>query len=1133
MKKKKIPRGYPKGEWSPQAIRVMEERYLIKDLRGRILETPDEMCWRVANEVGEVERNFGASEKNTEEIKRKFYELMVKKFFLPNSPTLMNAGRGNNLQYSACFVLPVGDSLTEIFEAIKRAALIHQSGGGTGFSFSRIRPKGSIVRSTRGVASGPVSFMRVFDAATAEIKQGGMRRGANMGVLRVDHPDILEFIESKKEGGITNFNISVAATDEFMKAVKKDGYYWLYDPFLKKKTKKIKAKEVFEKICQMAWATGDPGMIFIDKINQSPANPVPEMGPIEATNPCVVGSTLIATEKGLVRIKDLVRKKMEVRILTDNKVLGGEGLVLRSHNHLWDNGKKKVWLLRTKSGFELKATPDHKIMTKRGWVPLEKLKIGKDEVLLQSQEGSFNQEKKLPFYYPGFPSNWSKKFGQVLGWLIGDGWLSEDKKNYRVGFSFGADDKRIMEYFRKVISLWYGREVKPVLRQNGVYHLSYHSRRLVDFFKKLGVKAVKAEEKEVPESVFTAPKEGVIGFLQGLFTADGTVNFIPGKSAEIRLTSKSKKLLKEVQVLLLNLGIPSVIYNRYRSPQEKFFYKNKKGEKKSYLCDGICFELVISRQPVLKFLKEIGFLGNKHKQKIKGLLGKKYYQRTWWDPVVEVKPAGEEEVFDITEPVTYSMIANGIVIADCGEQPLYPNEACNLGSINLALMVKKEGRKKQIDWDKLEGVVRLAVRFLDNVIDINPFPLEEITQTVKSNRRIGLGVMGWADLLFQLEIPYESKEAVNLAKKVMKFIQKVGHQASFELAKERGPFPNFPKSIYKDGPPLRNATVTTIAPTGSLSILANCSSGIEPLFALAYRHKTKDRELTFINPYFLEAAKKYHLDKEVIKKVEEEGSLKNTSVSSRLKKIFATAHEISWKGHIDMQAAFQQGTDNAVSKTINFPHEATVEDVYQAYLYAYQKGCRGITVYRDRCKEEQVLYAGKQEKEEKKKLEIKPRPTVVSGKTYRIVTPVGTAFITINVNGDNQPLEVFITVGKAGSDVRADSEAIGRLISLCLRLGSDFSPQEVLAQIIDQLEGIGGSESVGFGKERIRSLADGVAKVLKNYLAGDGEEKEIISEQPSLISLRKKGDLCPKCGQATLIYEEGCLKCSYCGFNKC
>jgi len=747
--KEKVPKGYPKGKWTSQAIRVMEERYLIKNLRGRILETPDEMCWRVAKEVGEVEKKFGADENNTKEAIRRFYELMVNRLFFPNSPTLMNAGRGNNLQYSACFVLPVGDSLTEIFEAVKRAALIHQSGGGTGFSFSRLRPKGSIVRSTRGVASGPVSFMRVFDAATAEIKQGGMRRGANMGVLRVDHPDIFEFIESKKEGGITNFNISVAVSDEFMKAVKKDDFYWLYDPFLKKRIKKAKAREIFEKICQMAWATGDPGMIFIDRLNAGPANPVPEMGPIEATNPC-------------------------------------------------------------------------------------------------------------------------------------------------------------------------------------------------------------------------------------------------------------------------------------------------------------------------------------------------------------------------------------------GEQPLYPNEACNLGSINLALMIKGE-RKKEVDWEKLKETVWWAVRFLDNVVEINPFPLEEITKTVLLNRRIGLGVMGWADMLFQLEIPYESREAVKLGEKIMKFIQKEGYKASRELAKERGPFPNFSKSIYKDGPPLRNATVTTIAPTGSLSILANCSSGIEPLFALSYRHKTPQRELVFVNPYFLEAAKKYRLLPEIIRKVEEEGSLKNTNAPLKLKKIFATAHEISWKGHVDMQAAFQKGTDNAVSKTINFPHEATVEDVKNAYLYAYQRGCMGITVYRDRCKEEQVLYAGK---EEKKKLEIKPRPMVVSGKTYRIQTPVGTAFITINVNGDENPLEVFITVGKAGSDVRADSEAIGRLISLCLRLGADFSPKEVLAQIVDQLEGIGGSSSIGFGKDKVRSLADGVAKVLELYL-GEKKDVSLAGEQSSLPLTTKPRDICPKCGQATLIYEEGCLKCTSCGYSKC
>lgn len=764
MVKKDAPKGYPsysghiiqarraQDNWSDQALTVLKERYLAKDSRGRIIETPEGMIYRVARRIASAEKNFGASKKERENLTRAFYKMMAEKLFLPNSPTLMNAGRDDNLQYSACFVLPVGDSLVEIFEAVKNAALIHKSGGGTGFDFSDLRPSGSIVRSTRGVASGPVSFMRVFDAATAEVKQGGMRRGANMGILRVDHPDILKFIESKAKGEITNFNISVAVTDRFMKAVLKNGEYWLQDPLSGKKVKKLKAKEVFDKIVQMAWQSGDPGLVFLDHINFGPANPVPSMGPVKATNPC-------------------------------------------------------------------------------------------------------------------------------------------------------------------------------------------------------------------------------------------------------------------------------------------------------------------------------------------------------------------------------------------GEQPLYSNEACNLGSINLSLMRKKD--KKEVDWDLLAKTTRLAVRFLDDVIEVNKFPLEEIDKTVKLNRRIGLGVMGWADLLFQLEIPYNSSKALKLAEKLMRFIQKTAHQESQNLAEQRGPFPNFSKSIYKGGPPLRNATLTTIAPTGSLSIIANCSSGIEPLFALSFKHKANGRELTFFNPYFLKAAKKNNLSKETLAKVESQGSLEGLDVPKKLKKIFVTAHQISWKDHINTQVAFQKGTDNAVSKTINFPHEATVNEVEQAYLYAYKKGCLGITVYRDRCKESQVLYAG-EEKKPKMKVKIKPRPSVVSGKTYRVETPVGTAFVSVNTNSEGELLEVFVNVGKAGSDIAADAEAIGRLISLNLRLGAGFSSRDVLAQIIDQLEGIGGGESIGFGKNKIRSLADGIAKVLRDYLGTSAKEGTTeVSEQTSLLNHHHHRDLCPSCGHASLIFEEGCAKCLYCGYNKC
>lgn len=759
MAKKDAPKGYSRGQWTKEAVRVLEERYLMKDSRGKIIETPDGMAYRVAREVAAAEKIFGADEKKREQVTREFYELICRRLFMPNSPTLMNAGKGNNLQYSGCYVLPVGDSLAEIFDAIKNTAIVHQSGGGTGFSFSSLRPKGSRVKSTHGVASGAVSFMRVFDAATNEVKQGGARRGANMGVLRVDHPDIEEFVESKLKGGITNFNISVAVTDVFMRAVEKDKDYWLYDPYLKRKTKKLKAREVFGRIVKGAWANGDPGVIFIDRVNAGPANPVPAMGPVAATNPC-------------------------------------------------------------------------------------------------------------------------------------------------------------------------------------------------------------------------------------------------------------------------------------------------------------------------------------------------------------------------------------------GEQPLYPNEACNLGSINLSLMVKKG--IKEVDWEKLDQVTRTATRFLDDVIEVNPYPLPEIDKIVKANRRVGLGVMGWADLLFQLEIPYDSREAVGLAKKVMKFIQKKAHEESGKMALERGEFPNFKKSVYKDGKPLRNATLTTIAPTGSISIVAGASSGIEPLFALAYKHKVDDRELYFFNPYFEEAAKKHGLDKDIIEKVKTRGNLHGLEVPKKLARVFVTAHEVEWRGHINTQAAFQAGVDNAVSKTINLPNEAEVATVEKAYLYAYKKGCMGITVYRDRCREEQVLYAGEDKKkaatEGQRELKVKPRPAVAIGKTYRIETPVGTAFVTVNTNGKNDPFEVFVNVGKVGSDIAADAEAIGRLISLNLRLGSDFSWTEVLAQIIEQLEGIGGGESVGFGPNRIRSLADGVAKILKEYLGGQQASVSQIGAQPNLLErVRRRGhrDMCPSCGMSALIFEEGCAKCSYCGYNKC
>lgn len=770
---KKFPR--PKdvqGVWSDAAKRVLEERYLLRE-GDKVVETPDEMCWRVAADIAQAEEKWSTPE----EVYRTasdFYRIMVEKKFTPNSPTLMNAGKNNGLQYSACYVLPVPDSLDGIFETIKNAAIIHQSGGGTGFAFSRLRPKDSLVKKSHGKASGPVSFLRVFDAATEAVKQGGKRRGANMGILKVDHPDVQEFIKCKLDGGITNFNISVTMTEEFMKAYEEDREYDLVDPHTDKVTGKMKAREVFDEICDAAWRTGDPGCIFIDRINQGPANPVPSIGPVEATNPC-------------------------------------------------------------------------------------------------------------------------------------------------------------------------------------------------------------------------------------------------------------------------------------------------------------------------------------------------------------------------------------------GEQPLYPNEACNLGSINLSKFVVEKDGKQDLDWNELERVVRLSVRFLDDVIERNPYPLPEIDKCVKDNRRIGLGVMGWADLLFMLRIPYDSEEALQLGEKIMGFLEEFGHDESSNMAKVRGPFPNWFKSIYKDDKPLRNSTVTTIAPTGSISIIADCSSGIEPIFAMAFMHKVGDRQLDFINPWLVDALKKRDLWNDVVKqeiiKTGEIGHL--DFIPEDIRKVFTTAHEVAPDWHVRMQGAFQKNTDNAVSKTVNLPNSATVEDVKRIYLLAYEVGCQGITIFRDGCKNTQVLHRGIKDKDaappaeapkaaDEDRYAIKPRPRKLTGVTVRENTPTGTSYVTLNSDEHNDLFEVFVNIGKAGSDVQADSEAIGRLVSFILRIPGPWSSDYRVREIVNQLRNIGGRREYGFGKSRVRSIPDAVAKVLAEHVLGEmnGDSHGKAEEQappgePLVRQIKAGADICPECGSATLISEEGCSKCYDCGFANC
>ncbi len=768
----------PRIDISENARRVLEKRYLKKGPDGNPIETVEEMFWRVARNIAQAETVFDP-DADVEAVASEFYDMMTGLEFMPNSPTLMNAGRELQ-QLSACFVLPVEDSMESIFEAVKNTALIHKSGGGTGFSFSRLRPSGDCVGSTSGISSGPISFMTVFDSATEAIKQGGTRRGANMGILRVDHPDIMNFIVCKEDNSrLNNFNISVNLTEDFMEAVKKDSDYDLVNPKDNSIAGRLNAREVFDKIVRMAWKNGDPGIIFIDQMNAD--NPTPHVGAIESTNPC-------------------------------------------------------------------------------------------------------------------------------------------------------------------------------------------------------------------------------------------------------------------------------------------------------------------------------------------------------------------------------------------GEQPLLPYESCNLGSINLSRMLAAAGDGSvDVDWDRLGATVDRAVHFLDNVIEMNRYPIEQIEKVTKSNRKIGLGVMGFADMLIRLGVPYNSNEATGMAEEIMGFIQDRGRQASVKLAEQRGTFENYKGSIYDGGPAPRNATVTTIAPTGTISIISNCSSGIEPLFALAFtRNVMEGTELVEVNPLFEEFARARGFDSpEILKEIADKGTLHGVEgVPEDVKKVFVTSHDINPEWHIKMQAAFQKYTDNAVSKTVNFSNSATIEDVAEAYLLAYRLGCKGVTVYRDGSRDLQVLTKGSSKQAETAKAEPAavpaevvhhtpaPRPKargeVAFGVTRKIKTGCGNLYVTINEDEEGRPFEIFTQIGKAGGCVASQCEAMGRMTSLALRSGIEAQ------EIVQQMRGISCHLPVGYGGGKVMSCSDAMAQAMDWYL---GLKRSAINQPLSLgrvsvpdagaqkldftlaPSVLKRG-ACPDCG-GTVEHADGCLVCRGCGYSEC
>ena len=1108
---------------SPSAKKVLEKRYLKRTPEGVPLETPADMLARVAENIAQADLRYHP-EVSLDPVINEFFAVMANLEFLPNTPTLMNAGRELQ-QLSACFVLPVDDSMESIFGAIRDAALVHQSGGGTGFSFSRLRPKNDLVKSTMGVASGPVSFMRVFDMATETIKQGGTRRGANMGILRVDHPDILEFIRAKEDEHIlNNFNISVGVTEEFMAAVLTGGEYALRNPRDHREVGRLNAREVFDLIVDLAWKNGEPGIVFLDRLNRD--NPTPKVGEIESTNPCITADTLIYTDKGLARPMDLMFEREPFRVAVDGRMDGAPAdHSLVDAAPVFFNGFKDVVRVTTVEGYEIRVTPEHRIMTERGWVPAGELRSG-DEVHVLNRKGGFGKEGSLDL-------------GRVLGWLVGDGTVKAD----RAVLSFWGEERELAPLMAESVA----RAVRPSLNNRnygqGVVAVAERNETRVQSARLREIAAeygLVDEKLMVPEPVLRGCEDMQRGFLEALFTADGTVYHQLKGRRGVRLTSVSIDLLQDVQRMLLNFGIFSRIYRDRKRSMSTAMLPDGKGGHKEYPVRPF-HDLCVGSGGLLRFAEGIGFLSTAKKaalQRATDSYIRGHYRERFVARVDAVIPEGPEPVFDLTEPLTHSFVANGIAIANCGEQPLLPYESCNLGSINLAIMLKDGA----VDYERLRRVTRTAVHFLDNVIDMNKYPLPEIGTMTKSNRKVGLGVMGWADMLVELGIGYNSDAAIKLAHEVMGFIHEESIKMSEELAADRGTFPNWEESTWAArGKRVRNATLTTIAPTGTISIIAGCSSGVEPIFALAFIRNVMDNtELPEAHPALEEILKKRGIySEDLMKSVAAVGGLHDMDLPEDLKKTFVTAHDVAPEWHIRMQAAFQDHVDNAVSKTVNFSNQARPEDVERVYLLAYELGVKGVTIYRDGSRQEQVLNIGEVKRKGENggsgQLELGPdgaaimpvrpnRSPVLRGETREKVTGCGSLYVTVNED-DFGPREVFANMGKAGGCASASTEAIGRLVSLAFRYG--VPPDK----IVKQLRGIRCHVPLGFGPNQILSCPDAIGKALadKYHLAGGNGTKAVGQLE---MPIAQAQGACPDCGGA-IEHEGGCMVCRACGYSKC
>ncbi len=1097
------------------AKKILKERYLKRNEEGKIDETPEEMFRRIAHEIAEVNEKYD-DDREVKEEEKEFFEALTNLDFIPNSPTLMNAGLELG-QLSACFVLSPNDNMESIFQQVKNAAKIFQSGGGVGYTFSRLRPRGDTVKSTGGIASGPVSFMKVYDEMCNTIKQGGRRRGAQMGVLSVQHPDIEEFIEAKdEEGELENFNISVALTEEFMEAVRKGEDYDLINPRSDEVEGQLDAERIYDKIVNQAWKNGEPGILFLDRINEDNPFDMEEYPEhyIDATNPCVAEGTLVNTPQGCRKVENI---EVGDEIST---VLGHETV-----DSIEVHEDYEVYRVTFSDGGELKVTAQHQFHVKQEGKKVKPLPLTQIEV--------DDYVRLHPSYLKEKGDDGLYKRGLKRGILIGDGCYTEHAvNNNTVSISTNEDEdeyaKRIKELFGENLF----RTDNEILDCKTKNLILANGRTIIE---NLNLEPSKSPDKSFSCSELKTEAE-IMGVLDGLLASDGDIN-LASNHPQIRWTTSSKELAHSIRNALLSIGIHGRITVQNKESRGGTINGRKiKANNPKYTIN-------VSGSSARRFAEK-SRLEDIHPRKGEELLD---LRRNWmttgntWKAQIESIEKLEDKttVYDLYCKESDTWITEGYVQRGCGEQPLEDFEACNLGHINLSHAVN-DGK---VDWNHLEEMVDLSVRFLDNVIDASDFPNvtgyegegDAIRKKVNENRKIGLGVMGWHNMLMQLEIPYDSEEAIDKAHEVMEFIHNKSKEISKKIAEDRGKFPNWDESEYDE--PIRNATTTTIAPTGTTSMIANTSGGIEPVFAVSYIKNVLDGEtMVMPDPVFEDFAKErgFYSD-ELMENIAKQGSVTNIDeVPEDVKPLFKTALEISPEWHIRMQAAFQEHVDNAISKTVNFPNEATEEDIKEVYDLAYELGCKGVTVYRSGSRQEQVMEV-EGEKEEEDEFERRPRerPTTVEGTTQKIETGYGSLYVTINQD-EYGLFEVFSQIGRAGGFTQSFTESLARLISLCLRSG--IPPEE----IIDQLEGIRSPEIAFEEGEKILSIPDAMAKAIKWHKEGKKrtEQAQLPTEKESdksaVEQMVSKGinPACPDCG-AMLTLSEGCVTCPNCGYSQC